>query len=190
MKKLTVFNHVSIDGFFAGPKGEIDWFTVIKKDAKYDAYVNESSKAGATLVLGHTTYEMFKSYWPTPDAIKADPGMAKVMNNSPKIVFSKKMKSVEEEPNWKNITLFHEIDKKEIMNLKGKSKSMTILGSGTIVQQFANLGLIDEYTLLVVPIVLGEGKSLFAEVKEMNLELVEARSFKNGIISLKYKAGK
>jgi dihydrofolate reductase len=64
---------------------------------------------------------------------------------------------------------------------------MTILGSGSIVQQFANLNLIDEYTLVVVPVILGNGKPLFKDVKMANLELLETRSFKNGIALLRYK---
>jgi dihydrofolate reductase len=131
---------------------------------------------------------MMKSYWPTPDAIKNDPGMARVVNNSPKIVFSKKLQNAEEGANWKNIKLFHEINLEEIIKLKKQEgEDFTILGSGSIVQQCANLGLIDEYQLVVVPVVLGVGKSLFKDVKKMNLKLLEARSFKNGIVLLKYR---
>ncbi len=64
---------------------------------------------------------------------------------------------------------------------------MTILGSGTIVQQFANLNLIDEYSLVVVPVILGAGKPLFKDVKNMNLKLLDARAFKNGIVLLRYQ---
>ena len=146
MRNISVFIHMTVDGFFAGPHGEIDWFKVIKKDDEWDKYTHEqSSRSGNTLIFGHTTYEMMKSYWPTPDAIKNDPGMTQVVNNSPKIVFSKKLQNVEEGHNWKNIKLFPEIMPEEIINLKDQeSEDFTILGSGTIVQQFANLGLIDE----------------------------------------------
>ncbi len=186
MRKITVFNHVTVDGFFAGPHGEIDWFKVIKKDDEWDKYTHEQSKSGSTLMFGHTTYEMMKSWWPTPDAIKNDPDMAKVVNNSPKIVFSKTLQSVEEGPNWKNITLLHEIEPEEIVKLKEK-EDITIIGSGTIVQQLANLGLIDEYSLVVVPVILGAGKPLFKDAKKTNLKLLEARSFKNGVVMLKYR---
>ena len=192
MRKISVFNHVTVDGFFSGPQGEIDWFKLIKKDDEYEAYTHEqSSKSGNTLIFGHTTYEMMKSYWPTPDAIKNDPGMAQVVNNSSKIVFSKTLQNVEESPNWKNIKLFHEIKPEEIIKLKEQeSEDFTILGSGTIVQQFANLGLIDEYQLVIVPVILGAGKYLFKDVKKMNLKLLGARAFKNGIVLLKYMAEK
>jgi dihydrofolate reductase len=187
MRKITVFNHVTIDGFFTGPHGEIDWFKVIKKDNEWETYTHGQSKSDNTLIFGHTTYEMMKSYWPTPDAIKNDPGMAEVVNNNPKMVFSKTLESVEEGPNWKNIQLFHEIYPEEIRNLKEK-EDMTILGSGTIIQQFANLGLIDEYSLVVVPVILGVGKPLFKDVKKMKLRLHEARAFKNGVVLLHYRS--
>jgi len=188
MRKITVFNHVTVDGFFAGPHGEIDWFKVIKKDDEWDKYTHQQSKSGSTLIFGHTTYEMMKSYWPTPDAIKNDPGMARVVNNSQKIVFSKRLQNVEDKPNWKNIKLFHEIELEEIIKLKEQEgEDFTILGSGTIVQQFANLGLIDEYQLVMVPVILGAGKLLFKDVKKMNLKLLEARVFKNGIVLLRYQ---
>lgn len=110
---------MTVEGFFAGPHGEIDWFMAIKKDDEYDAYTHEqSARSGNTLIFGHTTYELMKSYWPTPDAIKNDPGMAGVVNNSLKIVFSKTLRNVEEGPNWKNIRLFHEIKREEIIKLK------------------------------------------------------------------------
>lgn len=94
MRKISVFDHVTVDGFFAGPHGEIDWFKVIKKDDEWDKHTHEQSKSGSTLMFGHTTYEMMKSYWPTPDAIKNEPGMAAVVNNNPKIVFSKMLKAL------------------------------------------------------------------------------------------------
>jgi dihydrofolate reductase len=191
MRKISVFDHVSVDGFFAGPHGEIDWFKITKKDDEYEKHTHEQSRSGDTLIFGRTTYEMMKSYWPTPDAIKNDPDMAKVMNNSPKIVFSKTLKRVEEGPNWKNIKLLHEIKPEEIVRLKEQgAKGITILGSGTIVQQFTNLGLIDEYLLVIVPIILGSGKPLFQDVGKMNLKVAEARAFKNGLVVVKYRPAK
>ena len=134
---------MTIDGFFAGPHGEIDWFKVIKKDDKYDAYTHELSvKSGDTLIFGHTTYEMMKSYWPTPDAIKNDLVMARVVNNSPMIVFSKTLQNVEDKPNWKNVRLFHEIKAEEIIKMKKQEgEDFTILGSGTTGRTFVGSGL-------------------------------------------------
>src|ERR1700734_2839989 len=99
MHKLTVFNFVSIDGFFAGPHSEIDWFKDIGNDPEYQAYTHAQSVGGSILMFGHTTYEMMKSFWPTEMALKSDPHMAEVMNNSQKIVFSKTLKEVHDEGN-------------------------------------------------------------------------------------------
>src|SRR2546430_11162174 len=144
MKTINVFDHITLDGFYAGPNGEIDWFKSIKKDPALDKYLRGESRGGSSLMMGRTTYDMMKSYWPTQEAIKNDPHMAKVMDESPKIVFSKSLKRVEEGPNWKNIRLVHDIDRKEILKMKEKDV-FTILGSGSIVQQLANLGLIDVF---------------------------------------------
>jgi dihydrofolate reductase len=110
------------------------------------------------------------------------------VNTSPKIVFSKTLWKVEEGANWKNIKIFHEIKPEEIFKLKEQEgKDFTILGSGSIIQQFANLDLIDEYNLVVVPVVLGVGKSLFKDVTKRKLKLLETKTFKNGIVLLKYR---
>jgi dihydrofolate reductase len=191
MSNLNVFIHVSVDGFFAGPRGEIDWFKSIEKDAEYDAFTHERSKSGGALLFGHTTYEMMKSYWPTPDASKSDPDMAAVMHNSRKIVISKTLDKIEEGPNWKNIILLREITRKEIEALKERERNdITILGSGSIVQQLANLRMIDQYGLVVVPNILGTGKYLFKGVDRTALKLLQARPFKNGIIFLAYGASR
>jgi dihydrofolate reductase len=188
MGTISVFDHVTVDGFFAGPRGEIDWFKAIAKDDEYEEYTHSAAQSGATLVFGRKTYEMMKSYWPTPAAIASDPGMARVLNDSPKIVFSKTLRDVKDEPNWKNVTVLRDIEPADITRRKKQDDAgFTILGSGTIVQQLAKLGLIDEFQLGVVPVVLGAGRSLFEDLGETELELVETRTFKNGIVLLTYR---
>ena len=184
MSRLVVFNQVTLDGYFTDANGDMSW--AHQNDPEWNEFVEENASGGSVLVFGRITYEMMKSYWPTPEAIKNDPRMADVMNNSPKIVFSRTMKRAEEGPNWKNITLLHEIDRGEIRKLK-ETRDITILGSGSIVQQLASAGLIDEYQLSIVPIVLGAGKSLFKDVRTMNLNRVTARTFQNGIVLLTYR---
>lgn len=181
MGTLNVFDHISLDGFFTGPNGEMEWFKSIGKDEAYDRYKHRQANSGGTLLFGRTTYEMMKSYWPTPQAYKDDPDMARVMNESPKVVVSKSLKGAD---GWKNVSVVHDID--EVAALKEKS-DVTILGSGTLVQQLANRGLIDSYMLVLVPVVLGQGKPLFDDVKKTNLELGEAKPFDNGIVVLNYQ---
>lgn len=188
MGVISTFTHVSLDGFFAGPNGEIDWFHSIEHDPEYDAYTHEQATARAsTLLFGRTTYDMMKSFWPTPEADKTDAEMAKVMRNSPKVVVSKTLKSDGDEPNWKNVTVIHDLDRDEIVKRKQQT-DITVLGSGTIVQQLSNLGLIDEYRLIVVPLILGAGKYLFKDVQKRALKLREARQFRNGIAVLRYRS--
>lgn len=186
MHKISVFNHVTADGLFAGSNGETDWFQAVHDD-EWNSYTQEHGDLALnTLMFGHTTYKLMKNWWPTPPALQMDPDMAQVMNNSPKIVFSKRLRSAKDEPNWKNIRVFQHIDPDEIQMLKRK-ENITILGSGTIVQQLANLGLIDEYALVVIPIILGKGKALFKSVAKTNLRLVEQKVFRNGMVLLRYQ---
>lgn len=189
MSKIGVFIHVTLDGFFAGPNDEIDWFKVIKKDAEWEKHTHKESQSGNTLLFGATTYRMMKGFWPTPAGIQSDPDMAKAVNESPKIVVSNTLKSVEDEPNWKNVRILHDLDYNTITKLKEESSSgtITILGSGSVIQQLASIDFIDEYELVVVPIILGDGKYLFKDVKMTEMNLIEARSFENGLVSLRYR---
>ncbi len=183
-----MFNYVSLDGYFTGLLGEIDWFKSIRKDEEFDRVTHEQAKSGGTILLGHTTYEMMKNYWPTPEAIATDPGMAKAMNSGAKIVFSRRLESVEEGPNWKNVTLMKEINKENMTKLKKqKGKDIVIIGSGSVVRQLTDLDLVDEYQLMVVPVILGAGKSFFSNVRQMDLELMEGKVFKNGVVQLRYR---
>jgi dihydrofolate reductase len=156
------------------------------------AYFRESH-SGSTLLFGRRTYKMMKSYWPTAAGIQSDPHMAKVMNESPKIVVSKTLNGVEEhEENWKNVTIIRDLNHDTITKLKegGPPRgtgAITILGSGSIIQQLASMGFIDEYELVVVPIILGDGKYLFKDVRTTEMNLVESRSFQNGLVSLRYQ---
>jgi len=190
MRRIVVFNNVTVDGFFAGPHGEIDWFKG-NHDPEFDEFSRAQSKTGDALIFGRMTYQMMQSYWPTPEAMKSNPDMAEVMNGIHKIVFSRTLRAVEEGPNWRNVRLLHEIRKEEILEFKEqKGKDIAILGSGSIVQQLTNLGLIDEYQLVVHPVILGAGKSLFAGVETKNLRLMQTRAFKNGIVWLCYQPSK
>ena len=188
MRKIISFTHVSVDGYFAGPDGEIDWFKVSNDEEK--AFTHEAAKQSSTLIFGHTTYEMMAGFWPTPDAVRSDPVIAGVLNSAQKIVFSKILKPVKDGPVWKNVKVLHEIQQEEIAGLKEQAGGdFVILGSGTIVQQLANLGLIDEYQLIVHPVVLGAGRYLFKGVNRTNLKLLDIRTFRRGKVFLKYGRG-
>jgi dihydrofolate reductase len=187
MRKVIMLNRISLDGFFAGPKGEIDWFV---HDPEVDKAAHEMMQPD-TLLLGKVTYQLFESYWPhvatDPNAPKEARILANELHQMTKVVFSKTL----EEVTWENTKLVKGDITKEVKELKqGKGADITIFGSGTIVQQLANEGLIDEYLIVVTPVVLGTGKPLFKDVKKHTLQLLETRDFNSGNVLLHYRIDK
>jgi dihydrofolate reductase len=182
MGKIGVFENVSVDGYFAGPNGEIDWFVGDEESAQY---AKDQANPTNTILFGRVTYELMASYWPTADAMKNDPIVAEIMNNLPKIVFSRTLEKVE----WHNTRLVKDNIEEEIKKMKDQpGKDMVILGSGSIVSAFAKRGLIDEYSFMVNPIILGGGRSIFQGIKDrLNLKLMETRKFKSGNVLLHYQ---
>jgi dihydrofolate reductase len=187
MRKIIVFNFVSVDGHFADSEGEIEWHNY---DDEMGAYSIEQLKSLSALLFGKTTYELMASYWPTADGIESEPEVAGIMNTLPKIVFSETLKDVEDGPVWKNVTVFHEIKPEEVLKLKEQAGGdIAIFGSGTIVQQLTNLGLIDEYRLIINPLILGDGKPLLRDIKHTRkLRLIRTRVFQNGNVLLCYQS--
>jgi dihydrofolate reductase len=186
MRRIIAFDLVTVDGFFAGPTGEIDWHNY---DDEMGTYSLEQMKSLGALIFGKTTYELMASYWPTPDGVKGEPVVAGIMNSIPKMVFSKTLQEVKDGPLWKNVRVLHEIKPEEIIKMKEQEGGdIAIFGSGTIVQQLTNLGLIDEYRLVVNPLILGNGKPLLKEIKDkLKLKLVSTRVFRNGNVLLCYQ---
>jgi dihydrofolate reductase len=184
MRKIIMLNRVSIDGFFAGPNGEIEWFI---HDPEVDKAAHEMMEPD-TLLLGRVTYQMFERYWPhvakDPNAPEEARILADELTQMNKVVFSKTL----DEVTWENTRLVKGDIIKEVNELRqGQGSDITIFGSGTIVQQLANEGFIDEYLITVTPVVLGSGKSLFTNVHKINLKHLESRNFKSGNILLHYR---
>ena len=185
MRKLVAFNNVTLDGYFAGMNGDISWANKDNKDAEWNAFVADNAKGGGVLLFGRITYELMAGYWPTPSAIKNDPSVAERMNNLPKVVFSRTL----DKASWNNTTLMKGDMAAEIRKMKKESgKGMAILGSGSIVLQLAQEGLIDEYQIVVNPVVLGKGRTMFDGIKEkLTLKLTKTRTLGNGNILLCYE---
>jgi len=182
MRRVTVFNLMTLDGYIAGQGGDISWHNV---DEEFQELANAASNSGNTLLFGRVTYELMASFWPTPEAIRTDPIVAAGMNKSEKIVFSRTLQKAD----WNNTRLVKDDMLAEVRRLKQQSgKDLTILGSGSIVSQLAQEGLIDEYQVLLNPVVLGKGKTMFDGMREkLTLKLVKTRIFKNGNILLSYE---
>jgi len=176
MRKLIVFNQVSLDGYFTDADGDMSW--AHKQDAEWNAFVAENARSGGELLFGRITYELMKSYWPTPAAAKAAPVVAEQMNNLPKIVFSRTL----DKASWNNTKLVGGDLAAEIRKMKNEpGEQMVIMGSGTIVSQLTAEGLIDEYQIVVNPIVLAKGRTMFQGIKrKLNLKRTKTRSFGNG----------
>jgi dihydrofolate reductase len=185
MRKLIVFNQVSLDGYFVDAGGDMSW--AHKDDPEWNAFASENASGGGELVFGRITYEMMASFWPTPQAMQMMPAVAEGMNKSPKIVFSR---TLDEAP-WNNTRLIKGDIAARMRKLKEEAgPGMAILGSGSIVSQLAQAGLIDEYQFVTNPIVLGGGRTMFEGVKEkLHLKLIDSRTFKNGNVLLRYEPG-
>ncbi len=184
MPKLVVFNHVSLDGYFVDGSGDMRW--AHREDTEWSAFAAENAGGGGRLLMGRVTYEMMASYWPTPHARENAPIVADRMNGLPKVVFSRTLASA----TWTNTKLVKTDLAGEVRRMKDEpGPNLVILGSGSIVSQLAAAGLVDEYQIVVNPIALGSGRTLFETLeKRLPLELRSTRSFKNGNVVLSYAA--
>jgi dihydrofolate reductase len=186
MPRLMVFNSITLDGYFTGENGDLGWaHSAASQDAEWQAFVAGNAKGGGLLVFGRKTYEMMAGYWPTPEARRDNPEVAKQMNALPKVVFSTTMDSAD----WNNTRLVKADPASEITRLKRTpGPVMVIFGSGTIVSQLAQEGLIDEYQFVIVPVALGKGRTMFEGVsKPLSMKPTQTRSFRNGNVLLCYE---
>jgi dihydrofolate reductase len=185
MRRLIVFNNVTLDGYFTDARGDMSWAHRTTPDAEWNAFVAGNAKGESVLVFGRVTYEMMAGYWPTPAAAKNDPVVAERMNNLPKVVFSRTL----DQASWSNTKLVKGDPVAEIRKMKKEpGPDMAIMGSGRIVSQLAPERLIDEYQIVVVPVVLGKGRTIFDGIKEtLALKLTKTRTFGNGNVFLCYE---
>ena len=185
MRKIISFMHISLDGFVAGPKGEMNW---IKVDEEIFDHVGKRISEGDTALYGRVTYQMMENYWPTagdkPAASKHDIEHSKWYNNVHKVVLSKTMK----EAGLNSTTIISDNISERINEIKHKgSKDILLFGSPTATHSLIQLNLIDGYWLFVNPIVLGHGIPLFTDIKEkIKLQLLNTRRFTNGVTELDY----
>jgi dihydrofolate reductase len=182
MRKVNVFNFITLNGYFQGSNGDISWHRHGGEESEYAA---ESLKSESILLFGRVTYEMMASHWPTPEAMKNMPRVAEGMNKAEKIVFSRTLKKAE----WNNTRLVKDNMVEEIRKMKQMpGKDMCILGSGSILTQLAEEGLIDEYQLMIDPLALGDGTPIFKNLRhKLDLRLTLSRAFKSGVLLLSYQ---
>ncbi|MGH7613541.1 MAG: dihydrofolate reductase family protein [Gemmatimonadales bacterium] len=183
MSKVIVFNAVTLDGYFVDMKGDMSW--AHKNDAEWTAFVADNAQGEAVLVFGRITYEMMASWWPTPQAMQMAPEVAERMNQLPKVVFSRTL----DRASWNNTQLVKRDMAGAIRKMKqGPGNDLVIMGSGTIVSQLAQEGLIDEYQIALNPVVLGNGRTMFAGITDkLSLKRTKTRAFANGTVFLCYE---
>ena len=184
MRKLVVFNNVTLDGYFTDKNNDMSW--AHKSDPEWNDFAAENAKGGGVLMFGRVTYEMMVSFWPTPAAMETMPEVAEGMNNAQKVVFSRTLNEV----TWKNTRLVKGDLAEEVRKMKSEpGDDIVILGSGSIVAQLTEARLIDRYQLVFHPIVLGAGRTLFEGVKEkLTMKRTDSRTFKNGNVVLTYES--
>ncbi len=184
LRKLVVSEWVTLDGVFDADTME-QWFNPYHSDERGE-YIKEIILASDALLLGRVTYEMLAPYW---SALKNNEmGVADKMNRVPKFVVSSTLKEAE----WNNSTIIKENVVEEVTKLKQQpGQYILIPGSATLVQSLMKTDLIDEYRLLVHPIIMGSGKRLFRDGSTTNLKLFETKMFSSGVVLLRYaSAGK
>ena len=179
MRKLRVFESISIDGYFTDAKNDMSFAHAARQDPEFLDWVGKNASGGGELLFGRTTYEQMVAFWPTPMAAQQMPVVAKGMNEARKYVVSRSI-----EPTWQNTTAIRDLVS-GVRELKAsKGPGIALLGSGSIAAQLGEAGLVDEYQFVIIPVALGAGRTVFSAKRE--LELVESRTFKNGNVVVTY----
>jgi dihydrofolate reductase len=173
---------ITLDGFFEGPNRDISWHNV---DKEFNDFAIDQLGKTDLLMFGRVTYELMASYWPTPTAVENDLIVAGKMNSIAKVVFSTTLKTAD----WNNTRLIKENIREEIAKLKQQSgKDIAIFGSSDLAASLMHTGLIDEYRIMVNPVVLGNGKSLFKGIRDkLRLKLLKTKTFHSGNVLLYYR---
>lgn len=185
MRKIISFMHISLDGFVAGPNGEMDW---IKVDQEMFDYVGRRISEGNTALYGRVTYQMMESYWPTagdkPDASRHDIEHSKWYSQVHKVVLSRTLN----EPELTNTTIISDNLTDNINKIKQQEgPDILLFGSPTATHSLIQLNLIDGYWLFVNPIILGQGIHLFTDIKDkIKLKLLNTHPFTSGVTELNY----
>ncbi len=185
MRKLLVFNQMSLDSFIADDKSDMSW--AHKQDSEWNEWVAGNAKGGGELLFGRVTYQQMASFWPTPTALERMPVVAERMNSAQKVVFSRTLAKAE----WSNTRLVKSDIGDAVRKLKGEpGQDLVLMGSASIVLQLAQEDLIDRYQLVINPLILGSGKSMFAGLeRHVQLKHTSTRTFENGNVVVSYERG-
>ena len=181
MRKMFSFMMISADGYHADPGQALDWHNV---DQEFSQFALAQLREAGTLVFGRVTYELMAAFWPTPAGEESDPDVAKAMNTTPKIVVSRTLPRA----TWSGTQLISTRAEGELAKLKQQpGKDIVIQGSSTLTAGLLQTGLLDELRIMVNPVILGQGRSLFAGADKTSLKLLKTRQFTSGNVLLYYQ---
>ena len=180
MRKLFLFNHISIDGYFEGPDHDLSW---VRVDEEFMRAAHERMKESGEVLFGRRTYDLMARYWPTSEGQK-DPETAGFLNNAQKYVVSRK----KFKPEWQNTALLSGQVAAKIRRIKKKpGRDIIVLGSNALSVELLEAGLLDEIQLMVSPVALGEGTPLFTGLKRhIDLTLRHVDHYLSGNVLLTY----
>jgi dihydrofolate reductase len=186
MRKVILMMSVSIDGFFEGPGGELDWHLI---DEEIHTHFNEQLGAMSAFLEGRITYELMEGYWPTadvdPSASRSVAEFARIWRGMPKIVYSRTLETA-----GSNSTVVREVVPEDVLALKAQPGGDMVVGGANLAASFMRHDLVDEYRLYVHPVVLGRGRPLFpGPSAPIAVRLAETRAFGNGVVLLRYLRG-
>lgn len=185
MRKLKLQVQITVDGFVAGPNGELDWMT-FSTDERIADRVNELTDSSDTILLGRKMTDGFIDYWTSvlENPESEEYTFAQKMIDIPKVVFSKTVT----ESKWVNTTVANGDLTEEVEKLKNSDgKDILVYGGANFVGNLIKNNLIDEYHLIVNPVAIGNGMSIFGEsIKKLNLQLINSESFASGEVELFY----
>lgn len=180
MRKLRVFESVSVDGYFCDDMGKMDWAHTGRDDPEFAAWVSGNASSGGELMFGRKTYQMMEAYWPTPLAMQQMPEVARGMNSVKKYLISRTMRG-----SWNNTCLLEGDPVEAVRRLKQlDGPGIALLGSGSIAMLLGSAGLVDEYQFVIVPVALGAGRTTFAN--RCALRLIDSRVFPCGNVVVTY----
>lgn len=185
MRKLILWNLITLDGRFEGVKNwDLDWHARVWGQ-ELEQFSLEQLRAAGALVFGRVTYQGMAAYWQSAEREGAEGEIADFMNNLPKIVFSRTL----EQADWNNTRIVRDHPVEEILRLKQEAPGdLFLFGSADLASTLIQLDLIDEYRLVIVPLLLGTGSPLFKSSPDpMALRLLEARALPSGGVLLRYE---
>jgi dihydrofolate reductase len=182
MRTLASFIFISLDGFYEGPDGELDWPVV---DEDFNDFAVRQLDGADILGFGRATYEHMAAWWPTEQAMANDPAITSRMNEKDKLVFSTTLTDA----SWSGTTVVRGEATEHLPAIKAAAgQELLVIGSAHLTANLAEAGLLDELRIMICPIVLGQGRSLFEDLKNrVSLTLLRVRQFDSGNLVLTYR---